>query len=181
MVLIAAAPAPLMPTPVVPAAPTAIEAATDTASMVGEEVAEIKIAPIFVLKALSALLTNASTSLEIKLLATATPIEREPPVVLAAATAIEAAPASALIFEESVAVKVADLASTPVAPSPSTKAFTNVAILLSVTTPEPLPLKPVPPEAATATEPAPTLATIFPSATALTVRSPLALTLEFLT
>ena len=110
--------------------------------------------------------------MEIRFSATATPIDSAPPVLPPAATAMEAAPASALIVEESVALRVADLAFLPVVPSPSIKAFTKVAILFSVTTPEPLPAKLVSDDAATATEPAPTLAIISPSATAVNVKSP---------
>ena len=105
-------------------------------------------------------------------------MESEPPVLPPAATAMDAAPASALIFEESLAVRVADLAFLPVVPSPSIKAFTNVPILLSVTTPEPLPAKLVSDDAATAMEPAPTLAIMSPSARAFNVKSPPAWTWE---
>ena len=54
----------------------------------------------------SALLINASTSLVIKLLARETPIDRETPAVPAKDAAMDAAPASALIVDESLAVRV---------------------------------------------------------------------------
>ena len=94
------------------------------------------------------------------------------------AAAMDAAPASALIVDESVAVRTAELTSMPVPLSPSINALTKVAILLSVTTPEPLAATPVVPPPATAAEPAPTPAVMLPPDVAFSLKSSL-LTVEF--
>ena len=54
----------------------------------------------------SAFLINASTSLVIRLLARETPMDMETAPLPAKAAAMDAAPASALIVDESVAVRV---------------------------------------------------------------------------
>ena len=76
----------------------------------------------------SAFLINASTSLVIRLLARETPMDMETAPLPAKAAAMDAAPASALIVDESVAVRVADLTSMPVPLSPSINALIKVAI-----------------------------------------------------
>ena len=108
--------------------------------------------------------------------AKATPIETATPTAPNEA-ASEAAPAKALIEEESSAVSVTLSAWIPAAPSPSTKALIFAAIRFSVLTPAPLsPTPTVPPE--TATDPAKTTASIDCRDVAVKIRSSDALTLE---
>ena len=80
---------------------------------------------------------DASTSLAIRLCASARPMEiataLEPPT----ATATEAAPATASISEVSVALSATLAAWIPPAVSLLIEALTSVAILFSVKTPEP--------------------------------------------
>ena len=176
MVLVAAAPAPLTATPASPATPAARDAATDRAWISASVVAVKPTAPLVVLT--SAFWINASTSLVIKLLATETPMEMATPALPAKAAAMDAAPASALMVDESCAVREANLTSMPVPLSPSINALTKVAIRLSVTTPEPLAATPPVPPPATAAEPAPTPAVMLPPDVAFSLKSSL-LTVEF--
>ncbi len=179
IVLTAPAPAPLMAMPAEPPMPTAREAAAAIASMVWAEVAVMLIAPDVALKELSAFLTVASTSLEIRLSARETPMDRETPAEPPPAIPSDAAPASALMVEVSRAVRDALVALIPVAPSPSMNALTRVATLLVVSTPEPLAAIPALPPTAIAAEPAPTPALIVALLIALRVNAPLAARLEF--
>ena len=106
IVLTAAAPAPLTDTPAVPPKPAAIEAATDTALIVAL-VSEVRLTAPVLVNPFAAFLMDASTSLEIKFWAIDTPIETETPAVPPKEAATEAAPASAVIVELSLALKVA--------------------------------------------------------------------------
>src|SRR5260221_3621183 len=113
---------------------------------------------------------EASTSLSISFCARATPIECAPPVVPAAPTASDAAPAFALITDASCALSV--IASALIAAAPSIVAQTSVAILLTALTPEPARPMPAVPPAPTAIEPANTTASTVATSLALSERLP---------
>ena len=124
----------------------------------------------------SAFRMYASTTLLISLRASPSPTDTATPAAPNPA-ATDAEPALAPIVERSSAVSVMSRALMPVAPSPSIKAFTSVAIRFSVSEPAPLAATPtVPP--ATATEPVSTLALMVSRAVAFICRSPPAAMLE---
>ena len=110
--------------------------------------------------------------------ASATPIDTAMPAVPKPA-ASEAAPASAVMTELSVARTVMPSAAMPTVPvlrSPLIEASTSTPIRFSDQTPEPAAPMPAVPEAPTATEPAKTSALMRWSAVACTLSSPTAST-----
>ena len=147
MTLIAAAPAPLMPSEARPKEAEAAAAAVH-ALMVAAAVDDIVIAPLAM--PVSAFAMYASTSFEISLCATATAIATEPATTPTAA-ASDAAPVNARMVEVSPADSEMLDAPTPVAPlpSPSMCAVTRTLIRFSEDAPAPLrPMPTTPPESA---------------------------------
>ena len=96
----------------------------------------------------------------------------------ATVTATAAAPAVAVMSEVSLALRTTLPAWMPPAVALLTNAFTSVAILFSVKTPEPARAKPFEPPTPTATEAARTIASMFWFAVAVAVSAPPAMTLE---
>ncbi len=189
MMFLATAPAPLTATPATPAPPMDTDTAVEIAWIVALFSANSFILPTVVVTVSSVLRIYASISLLIWFSARDTPIDTATPAVPPKAAAMDAAPATEWMDELSLAVRVTLpaliplLASTPVASSssPLIKAFTSVEILLLADTPAPLTPTPAVPLAATAAEPASTMASIFSSATASRVRLPVAVILELRT
>ena len=177
MMLVDSAPAPATAMPAVEPRPTASEAAADTAWMSASTVL-LRAMPPGPASRLSTLTIEASTSLSIRLCASATPIEMATALDPPAAMATAAAPAKALMSDVSLAPSTTPEARMPAAVSLLTDALTSVAILFSVKTPEPASAKPFEPPTPTATEAATTMASMFWFAVAVADSTPPALTLE---
>ena len=177
MMLVDSAPAPATAMPAVEPRPTASEAAAEMAWMSASTVLFRAMPPGPAARS-STLTIEASTSLSIRLCASATPIEIATALDPPAAMATAAAPAKALMSDVSLALSATPDAWMPAALSLPTDALTSVAILFSVKTPEPASAKPFEPPTPTATDAAATMASMFWLAVAVADSTPPALTLE---